>query len=38
MPLVVDLSRDRIILVRITLAMSIAEILRNSPETTNMFG
>lgn len=38
MPLVIELSRDRIIVVRITLAISISLILRESPEIAGAFG
>jgi len=38
MPLVVELSKDRIVVVRITLAISISLILRESPEITSAFG
>ena len=35
--LVVELSKDRIIIVRIALAISISHILRSSPEAAGMF-
>ena len=37
MPLVIDLSRDRVVLVRIALAISIAEILKTTPEAATIF-
>ena len=38
MPLVVELSRDRVVLVRITLAISVSMILKETPEAANMLG
>ena len=38
MPLVVELSRDRVVLVRITLAISVSMILKETPEAANILG
>ena len=37
MPLVIEISRDKIIIVRIAVAIAISTILKNAPEMSDMF-